>query len=240
MKERAIEFTTAFFVLTLAFTNIGKASEREEIYQMISEALTSETLEATDQDGFVALDIDIGSERTLVYLGPNPLSPFLGAQDVFDLLQRYPVLCDESASYRNNYLECFRFEFESIATGKMLYRLNEDDNIVVDGYWKAPFEVTDYGLCQSLGQTESDVEIEILDEDDQQSVFDAMSVRAIFQVGDSTARNCFSFSYPEGGDALQQEPIINQVTISEFLGEGVRYFVSSDPMIMSDVWPFEP
>lgn len=235
MTVKKIEFASAFFVLTIALTIAGNADKREETHRLLSEAL-----EATDQDDPVLLKIEVGSEGPLAYFGPKLLSSFLGTDEVYILLNQYPVTCDGSETESDSFLECFRFNFDSKSSGTVRYQLSERDDLVVDGYWKAPFEVTDDGICLDVDGRESDVEIEILDAEDMVSVMEADAVRSIFEVSDSKARSCFSFSYPEGGDTLQHEMIINQVLISDVIDEDARYYVNVSPMVMSDAWPFEP
>ena len=229
--ERRMRLAAALVVLMTMFSGASKAAEQEEINRLLAEAL-----ETTEQEEPILLELEMPAGEKLSYLGVRMQLPFLGADEVYDLLNRYPVLCDDGYDYT----ECFKFTFDSKSTGTILYRLVEDDDILADGYWKAPFEVNDYGICQVLSETESGVEIEILDEDNRMSLFDAEATRSIFELNDSTVRKCFNFSYPEGKDALAPDMIVNQAVVSEMTDQDVTYGIYGSAMTMSETLPMEP
>ena len=237
MTAQRVQFAAVLTIFLAIFSAPSDAAEKEEITRLLSEAL-----EANEQEEPFFLRLEMDSGQILAYAGNRLQLPFLSTDEVYDLLTRYPVLCDGSDGDLTSYdlLECFKFTFDSKSTGTVLYRLKENDDIVVDGYWTAPFEVNDRGLCLKLSQRESDVEIEVLDEEDAVSRYQAETTASAFEKDDSVAWSCYNFAYPEGHNALQSDMIINQVLINELLNPIYKYSISSSPMALSDVWTMEP
>ncbi len=159
---------------------------------------------------------------------------YIPAEEMHEILSKYPVFCDGNNGLR----ECYEVTFDSKTTGTIRGQNELSSGVQARAYLDGPLQLTDNGLC--IKPKDIETQIRITDEDSNNKGSIANFLRAYLYAYDNYVEtDCLRFSYIDGKNSESSTYNLNQFESFNLIDGTWKYSHKPKKTEFSKTWKME-